>query len=51
MRTLTRLRRLNAVEEKQLAERVAMAIARAKEHSDEHVMGRGSAPAKAARKG
>ena len=48
MRTLTRLRRLNAVEEKQLADRVAMAIARAKEHSDEHAIG---APAKAARKG
>jgi len=36
LRNLTRLRRLNAVEEKNLADRVAMAIARAKEHSAEH---------------
>ena len=36
LRTLTRLRRLTAVEEKRLADQVAMAIARAKEHSRTH---------------
>ena len=39
LRTLTRLRRLNAVEEKRLADRVAMTIARAKEHSAGHMAG------------
>jgi hypothetical protein len=33
MRNLTRLRHLNAAEEKKLADRVAMVIARAKEHA------------------
>jgi hypothetical protein len=33
LRNLTRLRRLNALEEKKLADRVAMVIARAKEHA------------------
>jgi hypothetical protein len=33
MRNLTRLRLLNAAEEKKLADRVAMIIARAKEHA------------------
>jgi len=36
LRSLTRLRKLNAAEEKQLVDRVAMAIARAKEHEAEH---------------
>jgi len=36
LRTLTCLRRLNAVEEKRLADGVAMTIARAKEHSGTH---------------
>jgi len=36
LRNLTRLRKLNAAEEKQLVDRVAMAIARAKEHEAEH---------------
>jgi hypothetical protein len=33
LRNLTRLRRLNGVEEKKFADRVAMVIARAKEHA------------------
>jgi len=36
LRTLTRLRRLTPPEEKQLVDRVAMAIARIKEHEAEH---------------
>jgi hypothetical protein len=36
LRTLTRLRRLTAVEEKRLVDRVAMAIARSKEHAAGH---------------
>jgi hypothetical protein len=36
LRNLSRLRRLSAFEEKKLVDRVAMAIARAKEHSAEH---------------
>ncbi|HXL22939.1 MAG TPA: hypothetical protein VOA78_10765 [Candidatus Dormibacteraeota bacterium] len=47
MRNLTRLRRLNAVEEKKLADRVAMVIARAKEHAAGHA---GFIPTNAAKK-
>ena len=36
LRNLTRLRRLTALEEKQLIDRVAMAIARMKEHEARH---------------
>jgi len=36
LRNLTRLRKLSAAEEKQLVDRVAMAIARAKEHETGH---------------
>ena len=36
MRNLIRLRRLTRAEERQLADRVAMAIARLKEHVAEH---------------
>ena len=36
MRALVRLRKLTQAEERQLAERVAMAIARLKEHVAEH---------------
>jgi uncharacterized protein YgfB (UPF0149 family) len=36
LRALTRLRQLTRLEEKQLADRVAMAIARMKEHDTEH---------------
>ena len=36
LRNLTRLRKLSALEEKQLADRVALAIARAKEHEAGH---------------
>jgi len=36
LRSLTRLRRLTALEEKQLIDRVAMAIARMKEHEARH---------------
>jgi len=36
LRNLSRLRKLSALEEKQLADRVAMAIARAKEHEARH---------------
>jgi len=36
LRNLTRLRRLTALEEKQLIDRVAMAIARMKEHEAGH---------------
>jgi len=36
LRLLSRLRKLSAIEEKQLADRVAMAIARAKEHEARH---------------
>jgi hypothetical protein len=36
LRTLTRLRRLTGLEEKKLTDRVAMAIARSKEHSAAH---------------
>ena len=36
LRALTRLRRLTGVEEKQLMDRVAMAIARIKEHEARH---------------
>ena len=40
LRALTRLRRLTAIEEKQLIDRVAMAIARMKEHEAEHGLDR-----------
>ncbi len=36
LRALTRLRRLTGVEEKQLVDRAAMAIARIKEHEAKH---------------
>ncbi len=36
LRALTRLRRLTGIEEKQLIDRVAMAIARVKEHEAKH---------------
>jgi hypothetical protein len=46
-RNLTRLRSLNAVEEKKLADRVAMVIARAKEHAAGHA---GFVPTNAAKR-